>query len=133
MGFRLVILLVLGWGSMSGGRAAGSRAPQPTGQIRQPPKRHLPFPSTRPPFLAPDEYHRFPGPDGRGIAGDETADALVIKTPVSFLVSFPYFVSPFCVFSDGIDCFPLFFGFLILERNRDDDLCSYDVLAPKHG
>ncbi|URE09845.1 hypothetical protein MUK42_23025 [Musa troglodytarum] len=67
---------------MSGGRAAGSRAPQPTGQIRQPPKRHLPFPSTRPPFLAPDEYHRFPGPDGRGIAGDETADALVIKTPL---------------------------------------------------
>ncbi|THU49306.1 hypothetical protein C4D60_Mb06t08170 [Musa balbisiana] len=67
---------------MSGGRAAGSRAPQPTGQIRQLPKRHLPFPSTRPPFLAPDEYHRFPGPDGRGIAGDETADALVIKTPL---------------------------------------------------
>ncbi|RWW85959.1 hypothetical protein BHE74_00005320 [Ensete ventricosum] len=84
VGFRLVILLVLCRGSMSGGRAAGNRAPQPAGQIRQPPKRHLPFPSTRPPFLAPDEYHRFPGPDGRGIAGDETADALVIKTPVSF-------------------------------------------------
>ncbi|WOL12740.1 transcription factor E2FB-like [Canna indica] len=67
---------------MTGGRAAGTRAPQPPGQILQPLKRHLPFPSARPPFLAPDEYHRFPPPDGRRSASDEMADALVIKTPL---------------------------------------------------
>lgn len=78
---------------MTGGRAAGNRsAQQQAGQIFQPLKRHLPFPSARPPFVAPDEYHRFSAADCRRIA-DDVADALVVKTPVSFvwrLVGFFY-------------------------------------------
>lgn len=66
---------------MSGGQAAGSRSAQQLGQIFQPPKQYLQFPSSRPPFVSPDEYHRF---DGRRGGRDEMADALVIKTPVSF-------------------------------------------------
>lgn len=64
---------------MSAGRAAGSRTPQL-------PKRYLPFPYATLPFFAPDEYHRLPAPDGRRITGDELADALVIKTPVSLML-----------------------------------------------
>ncbi|RWV93330.1 hypothetical protein BHE74_00016755 [Ensete ventricosum] len=66
---------------MSGGQAAGNRSAQQLGQIFQPPKQYLQFPSSRPPFVSPDEYHRF---DGRRGGRDDMADALVIKTPVSF-------------------------------------------------
>ncbi|XP_017700050.1 transcription factor E2FB-like [Phoenix dactylifera] len=67
---------------MTGGRALGNRsAQQQAGQIFQPLKRHLPFPSVRPPFVAPDEYHRFSAADCRPIA-DDVADALVVKTPL---------------------------------------------------
>ncbi|CAL9206281.1 unnamed protein product [Musa hybrid cultivar] len=64
---------------MSGGQAAGNRSAQQLGQIFQPPKQYLQFPSSRPPFVSPDEYHRF---DGRRGGRDEMADALVIKTPL---------------------------------------------------
>ncbi|URD88204.1 hypothetical protein MUK42_30777 [Musa troglodytarum] len=63
---------------MSGSQAAGNRSAQQLGQIFQPPKQYLQFPSSRPPFVSPDEYHRF---DGRRGGRDEMADALVIKTP----------------------------------------------------
>ncbi|KAG1369735.1 transcription factor E2FA [Cocos nucifera] len=67
---------------MTGGRAAGNRsAQQQAGQIFQPLKRHLPFPSVRPPFVAPDEYHRFSAADCRRIA-DDVADTLAVKTPL---------------------------------------------------
>ncbi|OAY76505.1 Transcription factor E2FA [Ananas comosus] len=65
-----------------GGRAAGN---QQSGQkIFQPLRRHLPFPSARPPFPAPDEYHRFSAADGRRVAAaaDDMAEAVVIKTPL---------------------------------------------------
>ncbi|CAL9081694.1 unnamed protein product [Musa textilis] len=64
---------------MSGSQAAGNRSAQQLGQIFQPPKQYLQFPSSRPPFVSPDEYHRF---DGRRGGRDEMADALVIKTPL---------------------------------------------------
>ncbi|WOK97330.1 transcription factor E2FB [Canna indica] len=64
---------------MSGGEAAGNRSGQQLGQIFQPPKQYLPFSSSRPSFVSPDEYHRF---DGRRGAGEEIVDALVIKTPL---------------------------------------------------
>lgn len=70
---------------MTGGEAAGNRAGQQLGQIFKPPKQYLPFSSSRPPFVTPDEYHKF---DGRQSAPDEMVDALVIKTPVSFWWSF---------------------------------------------
>ncbi|CAL9120160.1 unnamed protein product [Musa textilis] len=68
---------------MSGGRAAGSRSTQPSRPILQQPKqrRRLLFSSARPPFVTPDEYHSFPAPHGRPIAGNEMVDALVIKSP----------------------------------------------------
>ncbi|EHA8587321.1 Transcription factor E2FA [Cocos nucifera] len=67
---------------MSGGRPAGNRsAQQQAGQIFQPLKRHPLFPSAKPPFVAPDEYHRFSAADGRRITPDDVSDALVIKTP----------------------------------------------------
>ncbi|RZR79163.1 hypothetical protein BHM03_00004795 [Ensete ventricosum] len=70
---------------MSGGRAAGSRSAQPSRPILQQPKQRRPllFSSARPPFVTPDEYHSFPVPHGRPIAGNEMVDALVIKSPVS--------------------------------------------------
>ncbi|XP_073004550.1 transcription factor E2FA-like isoform X2 [Typha latifolia] len=53
-------------------------AQQPRQISQPPPPRHVPFPSARPPFLAPDEYHRFSA-DGRR---DDMTDALIIKTPL---------------------------------------------------
>ncbi|KAG6514500.1 hypothetical protein ZIOFF_024861 [Zingiber officinale] len=68
---------------MSSGRVAGTRPaaapPPPPGQISQP---YLPFASSRPPFLSPDEYHRFSVPHGRRSAGEEMNDALLIRTPL---------------------------------------------------
>ncbi|XP_071910743.1 transcription factor E2FA isoform X5 [Coffea arabica] len=61
----------------SRGAAAGGR------QIPQPIKRHLPFSSMKPPFVPPEDYHRFSTPAG---AGTETvriqdAEAIVVKSP----------------------------------------------------
>ncbi|XP_038986661.1 transcription factor E2FB-like [Phoenix dactylifera] len=68
---------------MSGGRAAGNRsAQQQAGQIFRPLKRHPLFPSAKPPFVAPDEYHQFSAADGYRITPDDVSDALVIKTPL---------------------------------------------------
>ncbi|KAG6510788.1 hypothetical protein ZIOFF_028825 [Zingiber officinale] len=68
---------------MSSSRVAGTRPaaapPPPPGQISQP---YLPFASSRPPFLSPDEYHRFSVPHGRRSAGEEMNDALLIRTPL---------------------------------------------------
>ncbi|XP_010246568.1 PREDICTED: transcription factor E2FA [Nelumbo nucifera] len=63
---------------MSGARAS-NRSAQPSGQILQPLKRHLPFSSTKPPFVPPDDYHRFSG-DNRRVANEE-AEAIVVKSP----------------------------------------------------
>ncbi|XP_010262959.1 PREDICTED: transcription factor E2FA-like [Nelumbo nucifera] len=63
---------------MSGARAS-NRSAQPSGQILQPLKRHLPFSSTKPPFVPPDDYHRF-SRESRKVA-DEEADAIVVKSP----------------------------------------------------
>lgn len=70
---------------MYGGRAAGSQSGQQSRQILRQMKRHVPLPSARPPFVATDEYHQFLAPDCRRSAGDEAAaEAIVIRTPVSF-------------------------------------------------
>ncbi|KAJ1696268.1 hypothetical protein LUZ63_004780 [Rhynchospora breviuscula] len=58
-------------------------------QILQPIRRHAPFASSRPPFAAPDEYHRFTNgaasaSDARHVSSpaDDMVDALVVKTPL---------------------------------------------------
>ncbi|ONK71319.1 uncharacterized protein A4U43_C04F7240 [Asparagus officinalis] len=66
---------------MSGGRAAAKFSGQPSGQVFQPLKRHLPFPSKTPSrFVDPDAYHSFDSVNRR--IDDDGADELVIRTPL---------------------------------------------------
>ncbi|URE45014.1 hypothetical protein MUK42_14657 [Musa troglodytarum] len=83
--------ILVGWiwfGLMSGIQAAGKQPAQQPGQMFQPPKQCLPFASSRPPFVLLDGHHGFSAAVGRSGAGDDMADALVIKTPVSFWWSY---------------------------------------------
>ncbi|KAL3536044.1 hypothetical protein ACH5RR_004505 [Cinchona calisaya] len=54
-------------------------------QIPQPIKRHLPFSSMKPPFVPPEDYHRFSTPVGGGAISDtsriQDAEAIVVKSP----------------------------------------------------
>ncbi|KAI3447390.1 hypothetical protein Pfo_004055 [Paulownia fortunei] len=43
-------------------------------------RRHLPFASMKPPFLPPDDYHRFPTP--ARAATDHLPEAIVVKSPL---------------------------------------------------
>ena len=95
---------------MSGGGRAPNRPTQPppppaaaaasggaAAQIVQPLRRHLAFTSTKPPFLPPDEYHRFSG-DARRVA-DQEPEAIVVRSPVSrvILLVFPvHFLWVYC-------------------------------------
>ncbi|KAL8517640.1 hypothetical protein ACS0TY_015759 [Phlomoides rotata] len=45
-------------------------------------RRHLPFASMKPPFVAPDDYHRFTTPSGATAAADHPPDAIVVKSPL---------------------------------------------------
>ncbi|KAJ7942457.1 Transcription factor [Quillaja saponaria] len=70
---------------MSDGAGASNRqAPPPPdvvgGQSRPPLKRHLSFTSTKPPFVPPDDYHRFSTPGSRKIA-DQEVEAIVVRSP----------------------------------------------------
>ncbi|KAK1287729.1 Transcription factor E2FA [Acorus calamus] len=66
-------------------RQAPPRTPPPVtaagggrgGPILQPARRHVPFPSFKPPFAGPDDYHRFSASDDRA----STDEALVLKSP----------------------------------------------------
>ncbi|XP_042514709.1 transcription factor E2FA-like isoform X2 [Macadamia integrifolia] len=62
------------------GAGAPNRSAQPSGRIfeRQPLKRHLPFSSTKPPFVPTDDYHRFSSENHR--VPDEEAEAIVVKS-----------------------------------------------------
>ncbi|KAJ4979178.1 hypothetical protein NE237_009958 [Protea cynaroides] len=67
---------------MSGARAPHRSVP-PSGQIlqhqqQQPLKRHLPFSSTKPPFVPPDDYHRFSSENLR--VPDEEDEVIVVKS-----------------------------------------------------
>ncbi|KAJ9554821.1 hypothetical protein OSB04_009435 [Centaurea solstitialis] len=65
--------------SVAGGGGGGG------GQILHPMRRHLPFSSTRPPFIPSDDYHRFTsaGNDGSRAAAavDQEAELIVVKSP----------------------------------------------------
>ncbi|XP_075089791.1 transcription factor E2FA [Nicotiana tabacum] len=50
-------------------------------QISQPIKRYLPFASMRPPFVSPEDYHRFGGVDSRIGSPTLQPDAIVVKSP----------------------------------------------------
>ncbi|XP_071697357.1 transcription factor E2FA-like [Rutidosis leptorrhynchoides] len=54
------------------------------GQILNSTRRHLPFSSTRPPFVPTDDYHRFPHKnDGSRVTttADQMTEAIVVKSP----------------------------------------------------
>ncbi|KAK9156823.1 hypothetical protein Scep_003397 [Stephania cephalantha] len=58
---------------------SGSRPAPSSGQIVQSLKRQLPFSSAKPPFVPPDDYHRFSVGPRR--VGDDQADMIVVKSP----------------------------------------------------
>ncbi|MQL89379.1 hypothetical protein Taro_021957 [Colocasia esculenta] len=69
---------------MSGGGSravANNRSGQPPGQILQPLRRHLPFPSAKPPFVSPDDYHRFSAGDNSQVT-EEVTEVVVVRTPL---------------------------------------------------
>lgn len=79
---------------MSEARAPNRQAAQPPpqasvaggggGQILHPMRRHLPFSSTRPPFIPPDDYHRFSSPNnGNRVAttADQETEVIIVKSP----------------------------------------------------
>jgi len=75
---------------MSGGAKASTRpaatAP-PSGSIFPPLARHVAFATMKPPFLPPDDYHRFSSPSTSRVAADRDAEAIVVRSPVRFSFS----------------------------------------------
>jgi transcription factor E2F3 len=75
---------------MSSGAKASTRpaatAP-PSGSILPPLARHLAFATMKPPFLPPDDYHRFSSPSTSRVAADRDAEAIVVRSPVRFSFS----------------------------------------------
>ncbi|KAK8944310.1 Transcription factor E2FA [Platanthera zijinensis] len=67
---------------MSGGRAAENGPTPRSGQIFHPFKHNHPFSSSRPPFVSPDEYHRFSPASNRREATAEATESIVIKMPL---------------------------------------------------
>ncbi|CAN1144053.1 Transcription factor E2FA [Linum perenne] len=75
---------------MSGGAPASSSHPPPpppssapssSGPIPPPMRRHLAFVSMKPPFVAPDDYHRFSTSPAGSKAADRGAEAIVVRSP----------------------------------------------------
>ncbi|KAE8671660.1 Transcription factor E2FA [Hibiscus syriacus] len=63
----------------------GSAAPSATASSVVPPiRRHLAFASTKPPFVQPDDYHRFSSSaeNARGIIADQEVEAIVVRAPL---------------------------------------------------
>lgn len=59
--------------------------PSPPGPMMQTIRRHLPFSSSKPPFMLPGDYHRFPsGGEARRFA-DEERGTIVVKPTVWIL------------------------------------------------
>ncbi|MFQ6659829.1 hypothetical protein Gotur_028569 [Gossypium turneri] len=59
-----------------------STAPASTVPPVVPPiRRHLDFASTNPPFVHPDDYHRFSSSNSRGIVADQDVEAIVVRFP----------------------------------------------------
>ena len=75
---------------MSGGAKASTRpvaTAAPSGPILPPLARHLAFATMKPPFLPPDDYHRFSSPSTSRVAADRDAEAIVVRSPVRFSLS----------------------------------------------
>ncbi|KAG4177578.1 hypothetical protein ERO13_A11G316150v2, partial [Gossypium hirsutum] len=49
--------------------------------VVRPIRRHLAFDSTKPPFVHPDDYHRFSSSNSRGIVADQEVEAIVVRSP----------------------------------------------------
>ncbi|CAK7341981.1 unnamed protein product [Dovyalis caffra] len=68
---------------MSGGAKASTRpasAAPPSGPILPPLTRHLAFATMKPPFVPPDDYHRFSSPSTSRVAADRDAEAIVVRS-----------------------------------------------------
>lgn len=59
--------------------------PPPPGPMMQTIKRHLPFSSSKPPFMSPDDYHRFSSGEAACRSADEESEAIVAKPKVWIL------------------------------------------------
>ncbi|KAB5519669.1 hypothetical protein DKX38_023988 [Salix brachista] len=74
---------------MSSGAKASTRpaatAPS-SGPILPPLTRHLAFATMKPPFVPLDDYHRFSSPSTSRVATDRDAEAIVVRSPVRFMV-----------------------------------------------
>lgn len=65
-------------------------------------RRHLPFASMKPPFVSPDDYHRFSTPAraaSAAAAADHPPEAVFIKSPVRFTNLAPCFLFHCCLFA----------------------------------
>lgn len=78
-----------GRGAPNRDAAATPQAAGSNGQIlhhqQTPPtsiRRHLPFASMKPPFVSPDDYHRFSTPARAATSADHPPEAIVVKSPV---------------------------------------------------
>ncbi|KAL2250859.1 transcription factor E2FA [Sesamum indicum] len=77
-----------GRGAPNRDAAATPQAAGSNGQIlhhqQTPPtsiRRHLPFASMKPPFVSPDDYHRFSTPARAATSADHPPEAIVVKSP----------------------------------------------------
>lgn len=106
-----------GLGARTGDSGATPPAAAASGQIlckqQTPPKmigRHLAFASMKPPFVLPDDYHRFSTP--ARAAADHPPEAIIVKStvrPVLSLVLFPISIGV-CLLS-SVSSFGLFLSY----------------------
>ncbi|EEF32209.1 E2F4,5, putative [Ricinus communis] len=62
--------------------SASTPTPAPAGPILPPLRRHLAFATMKPPFVPPDDYHRFtPSSSTNNRAADREAEGIVLRSP----------------------------------------------------
>ncbi|KAJ9181317.1 hypothetical protein P3X46_009457 [Hevea brasiliensis] len=62
--------------------AAAAAAAPPGGPILPPLRRHLAFATMKPPFVPPDDYHRFTSPTTNRAAADREAEGILVRSPL---------------------------------------------------
>ncbi|CAI0391190.1 unnamed protein product [Linum tenue] len=61
--------------------SAGASPAPPSAPILPPLRRNLAFVSMKPPFVAPDDYHRFTSPAAPSKLADREAEAIIVRSP----------------------------------------------------
>ncbi|CAI0391191.1 unnamed protein product [Linum tenue] len=62
--------------------SAGASPAPPSAPILPPLRRNLAFVSMKPPFVAPDDYHRFTSPAAPSKLADREAEAIIVRSPL---------------------------------------------------